>query len=52
MEKMWALEFPFLCNLCDVRFLIEDALFHHQKVEHANEQGNLLKGIDNKTVRR
>ena len=46
------LEYPFLCNLCDVRFLIEDALFHHQKVEHANEQGNLLKGIDNKTVRR
>ena len=35
------LEFPFLCNLCDVRFLIEDALFHHQKVEHANEMDTL-----------
>ena len=30
-----------MCNLCDVRFLIEDALFHHQKVEHANEMDTL-----------
>ena len=33
-----------MCNVCDVRFLIEDALFHHQKVEHGHEMDTLKCG--------